>query len=88
MHCHDQYPNVFIYFFFQFVFNICFFKLVLFVDQMTQNLFMLARINQQVAELKQIMFFSNDNIALDFYCLKAGKHNNREYGWELFGITV
>ena len=29
--------------------------------------------NQQGAELKQIIFFSNDHIALDFYYLKAGK---------------
>ena len=40
---------------------------------MTQNLFKLAWKNQQGAELKQIIFFSNDYIALDFYYLKAGK---------------
>ena len=34
---------------------------------MTQNLFKLG------AELKQIIFFSNDHIALDFYYLKDGK---------------
>ena len=40
---------------------------------MTQNLFKLAQNIQQGAELKQIIFFSNDHIALDFYYLKAGK---------------
>ena len=40
---------------------------------MTQNLFELARKNQQGVELKQTIFFSNDHIALDFYYLKAGK---------------
>ena len=46
---------------------------ILFADQMAQNLFKLARKNQQRAELKQIIFFFNDHIALDFYYLKAGK---------------
>ena len=77
--CHDQYPKVSLmflsifFFFFQVVFKICFFKSLLFADQMTQNLFKLARKNQQGAKLKQIIFFSNYNRTLDFYCLKAGK---------------
>ena len=66
----------------------CFFKSLLFADQMTQNLFMSARKNQQGSEVKQIIFFSNDNRTLDFYCLKAGKHNNREDGWKMFDFTV
>ena len=45
---------------------------------MTQNLFKLARKNQQGAELKQIIFFSNDHIALDFYYLKARKTEQQE----------
>ena len=40
---------------------------------MTQNLFQLARKSQQGAELKQIIFFFNDHIALDVYYLEAGK---------------
>ena len=65
--------------FFQVVFNICFFKSLRFADQMTQNLFKLDRKNQQGAKLKQIIFFSNDNKALDFYCLNAGK--TQQGGW-------
>ena len=53
---------------------------------MTQNLFKFARTNQQGAELKQVIFFFNDNRALDFNCLKAGK--TREDRWEMFGFTV
>ena len=50
---HDQSKfNVFIYFFFQVVCYICFFKSHLFADQMTQNLFKLARKKQQGAKLK------------------------------------
>ena len=45
---------------------------------MTQNLFKLARKNQQGAELKQIIFFSNDHIALGFYYLKARKTEQQE----------
>ena len=55
---------------------------------MTQNLFKLAQNIQQGAELKQIIFFSNDHIALDFYYLKARKHNNRENGWGMLGFRV
>ena len=33
---------------------------------MTQNLFKLTRKNQQCAELKQIIFSSNDHRAVDF----------------------
>ena len=43
--CHGQCPNVNLMFlstfFFQLVFNICFFKSLLFADQMTQDLFKL-----------------------------------------------
>ena len=63
---------LFIYFF-QVVFNICFFKSHLSADQMTQKLFKLARKNEQGAEAKQIILFSNDNRALDFCWLLVGK---------------
>ena len=59
--------------FFQVVFNTCFFKSILFAVQITHNLFKLARKNLQSAKLKQIIFFTNDHIALGFYYLKAGK---------------
>ena len=54
------------------IFNICFFKSILFAEPMTQKLFKLAQKNQGV-ELKQIIFFSSDKRALKCYCLKAGK---------------
>ena len=41
---------------------------------------MSARKNQQGSEVKQIIFFSNDNRTLDFYCLKAGKAQ-QQGGW-------
>ena len=40
---------------------------------MTQNLFKLAQKNEQSAKLKQIIFFFNNHIALDFYYLKVEK---------------
>ena len=43
---------LFIYFFFQVVCYICFFKSLLFADQMTQKLFKLAQKKQECAELK------------------------------------
>ena len=46
---------------------------------MTQNLFKLAWKNQQGAELKQIIFLSNDHIALDFYYLKGENTATGEY---------
>ena len=66
--------NVTFYFFKLFlIFNIFFFKSLLFADQMIQKLLKLVQKNQQGVELKQIIFFSNDNRALDFYCLKPRK---------------
>ena len=93
--CHDQYRKVNLMFlsiyFFQVDLNICFFKSLLLADQMTQNLFKLAQKNQQDAELKQIIFFFNDNRALDFYCLKAGKIQQQE-GWMgivwFYGVVI
>ena len=58
---------------------------------MTQNLFKLARKNQQGAELKQILFFSKDNRALDFHCLKEGK-TQQQGGWMgnvwFYGVVI
>ena len=47
---------------------------------MTQNLFKLARKDQQGTEVKQFIFVSNNNRALDFYCLNAGK-TQQQGGW-------
>ena len=58
---------------------------------MTQNLFKLARKNQHGAELKRIIFFSNDNRVLDFYYLKAGK-TQQQGGWMgnvwFYGVVI
>ena len=47
---------------------------------MTQKLFKLAQKNQQGVTLGQIIFFSSDNRALDFYCLKVVK-TQQQCGW-------